>query len=488
MAIEDRVDMNVPVGEEGGHEQDSGISSDVRDGDESHEEGDGVRSDLESLVNDVDHVVIQAGHTYNPQGTSTLGTIFLIVNAALGAGLLNFPEQYHKAGGVVCAVLVQAVLLVFIMLALVILAQTANIKHSTTLQDVMYTACGPWGRRLTSLIVAVYCFGTCITFLIIIGDQFDRAFYSLIGPDFCYTWYLNRNFLVPMTSVILILPMCYPKRIDFLKYASAFGVVTIVYIVGLILIMYSTGGYTPGEIKTHPDTWLDVFNVIPVICFGYQCHVSVIPIYSCMKHKSLKSFTVASSSAIAICVFTYTGAATFGYLTFGSHVLDDILENYSGSNVWVLIALIFMALKTYTTYPILLFCGREGISSLVKDLFVREDSVIKERLRRITIATLWFILSILLAIEIPDIGVVINLLGSLAAVFIFIFPGLCLLQSTLMADPGMLSDKSKYKILLCAFFLTIGSFLFGVVLTQGVSQDLDSPSSKGLLCKVPETS
>jgi hypothetical protein len=37
------------------------------------------------------------------------------------------------------------------------------------------------------------CFaGTCITFLIIIGDQFDRAFASLVGPDFCHTWYLNR--------------------------------------------------------------------------------------------------------------------------------------------------------------------------------------------------------------------------------------------------------------------------------------------------------
>ena len=32
------------------------------------------------------------------KGTSTLGTIFLIVNAALGAGLLNFPAQFDRAG------------------------------------------------------------------------------------------------------------------------------------------------------------------------------------------------------------------------------------------------------------------------------------------------------------------------------------------------------------------------------------------------------
>ena len=56
----------------------------------------------------------------------------------------------------------------------------------------MFTAAGVWGRRATSVIITVYCFGTCITFLIIIGDQFNRAFYSLIGPEFCKVWYLNR--------------------------------------------------------------------------------------------------------------------------------------------------------------------------------------------------------------------------------------------------------------------------------------------------------
>jgi sodium-coupled neutral amino acid transporter 7/8 len=33
----------------------------------------------------------------------------LIVNAALGAGLLNFPSAFHQAGGVLTASLVQLV-------------------------------------------------------------------------------------------------------------------------------------------------------------------------------------------------------------------------------------------------------------------------------------------------------------------------------------------------------------------------------------------
>jgi amino acid permease len=131
--------------------------------------------------------------------TSTLSSTFLIVNAALGAGLLNFSQAFDEAGGILIAMVVQGVLLAFIMVALIILAVTSNVNYSNTLQDVMYTASGVWGRRMTSLIVVLYSFGTCITFLIIIGDQFDRALASFVGPHFCDTWYLDRSFLMPVS-------------------------------------------------------------------------------------------------------------------------------------------------------------------------------------------------------------------------------------------------------------------------------------------------
>ena len=46
-----------------------------------------------------------------------------------------------------------------------------------------------------------------------------------------------------------------------------------------------------------------------------------------------------------------------------------------------------------------------------------------EKFRRYCIAVVWFSLSLILAVFLPDIGVVISALGELAAIFIFIFPG-----------------------------------------------------------------
>lgn len=42
-------------------------------------------------------------------GVSSLGAVFIVVNAALGAGLLNFPAAFNMAGGVTAGLVLQMV-------------------------------------------------------------------------------------------------------------------------------------------------------------------------------------------------------------------------------------------------------------------------------------------------------------------------------------------------------------------------------------------
>ena len=87
---------------------------------------------------------LESQNTHNPNGTNIAYTVFLITNAALGAGLLNFPKSYDDAGGILVAFFVQLVLLLFIMIALIGLAYasdqcgsggalTIQVKHKTLL-------------------------------------------------------------------------------------------------------------------------------------------------------------------------------------------------------------------------------------------------------------------------------------------------------------------------------------------------------------------
>ena len=60
------------------------------------------------------------------------------------------------------------------------------------------------------------------------------------------------------------------------------------------------------------------------------------------------------------------------------------------------------------------------------------------------------------------------MLGSLAAVFIFVLPGLGLLQYAIRADPSYFLWKTYGFVAVSALFLFIGAFVTGTVFTQSV--------------------
>lgn len=83
-----------------------------------------------------------------------------------------------------------------------------------------------------------------------------------------------------------------------------------------------------------------------------------------MKKRTVREFSKTILAALAICIFAYTGTASFGYLSFGSNVNEDILLSYKPTPD-VLVAVILIAAKMYTTYPILLFVGRYVFYSMI---------------------------------------------------------------------------------------------------------------------------
>ncbi|KAI8746444.1 sodium-coupled neutral amino acid transporter 7 [Biomphalaria glabrata] len=411
-------------------------------------------------------------------GSGWFGSAFLVVNAALGAGLLNFPIAYHQAGGVVSAVLVQSFFLVFVIMALMILGYCSDIKKCNTYQDVVYSVCGPKAQLACAISVMLYCFGTCITFLIIIGDQWELFFLQVAKTLYCDSSpiYMSRAFIIAVSSIVFILPLCFPRRIDFLKYASVVGVFGIMYVVCLVTLKYFLPHDPPGSVTTSPKSWIDVFLVVPDICFAYQCHVSVIPIYSCMAKRNLKEFSKTVSLAMVICILTYTGTAALGYLQFGDNITNDILLSFK-PDAAVMVAVVLIAVKTYTTYPILCFCGKAAFECIWSMCWRMspEEALVKEKIRHIALTLFWFSATLMLSIFIPNIGVVIQILGAFAAVFIFIFPGMCLLK-TMQNKIESGEEQPKKVHFLKAFsivFLIVGTFIFGLTFSQAIMKDIE---------------
>lgn len=99
-----------------------------------------------------------------------------------------------------------------------ILVYCADFNQDDTYHDVLMSMCGKRAQQLSALSILLTCYGINVTFLVIIGDQYDRIFESLVY-DYLDFWYLDRKFTIFMTAILFIWPMCYAQRLDFLRHA-----------------------------------------------------------------------------------------------------------------------------------------------------------------------------------------------------------------------------------------------------------------------------
>lgn len=380
-----------------------------------------------------------------PGKTTWIMAAFLLINAALGAGLLNYPVAYDRLGGIFYATLLQCFAAILMISTIMVLVYCAQIHNEDSYHGVMRTMCGPGIMQLSAASIAITCFGICITFIIIIGDQFDRIFATYIGLNFCTYWYFTRYFSMSLTAILATWPMCYFRRLDFLRHINVLGVLASLYII--FLNIYSYYYYKPDsdhlpDIRTSPKSLLEFVAALPVIFFAYQTHEIVIPVYDSMSTKNIRNFSKSVITAMLSLLILYCVAGSFGYLTFGSKVAPDIMLMYDANDSFVLAGIIALIVKMITTYPPVVFCGRDTIVRLILSRYNQLDRngyqcladsnppspfFAHEHRCNIIITTIWNILVLIFALLIPNITIAIGFLGSLASCNVFIFPGLALI-------------------------------------------------------------
>ncbi|XP_018011866.1 putative sodium-coupled neutral amino acid transporter 7 [Hyalella azteca] len=477
------------------------------DDDQINEALSGSQADsLESLLISPQTVLAE-----NP-GISVISAALLITNAALGAGLLNFPLAFHESGGLVPGNFVHLFFVLATAGSLYILAMTADRFKSRTYQEMVSDQCGVWAGHFASACIALYCLITCITFIIIVGDQTDRFFADFVGPNFCESWWLQRRFTMSLAGVA-VLALSLFRDMAKLVSMGYLGSVFMVYLVVVVVVVWRIGGYQPGEVVVFDKhKMLHLFNVLPTICFGYQCHVSSVPIYHSIRDRSKSKYFMACTLAMAACALVYSLAANVGYLTFGSTVADDLLLSYDNDHrgaVAVSVAVIALALKSIATYPVLMFCVREAVVSFyvsARDLSPA-DAQRTEPVRRYVVVVLLWLVSLGAALLAESIASVVKLLGSLASFFIFILPGLCLLaESNRMSDERTASGPTPHILqgvrhasswgttqvlfarIVALTFISLGVFTFGLSVTMAGMSAFSSSSSSAPLCVVGDNS
>ncbi|CAB4044355.1 Hypothetical predicted protein [Paramuricea clavata] len=187
---------------------------------------------------------------------------------------------------------------------------------------------------------------------------------------------------------------------------------------------YYTGKYTYDS-SSKQFYWVNAFAAVPVICFGFQCHVTSVAVLAEMHNPTLKRFAIVTALSTLICTVIYSVTGAYGFLTFGHSVKSDILVNYNPKDGAATAARAVIVVVVFSTYAICHFVGRSAFLGLwikLRKLTVHEIEVWENK-RRIVTSLVWFFSSLGLAIVVPTIGKAIAIVGGFAAHFIFTFPG-----------------------------------------------------------------
>uniref|UniRef100_A0A3P8U3Y0 Solute carrier family 38 member 8 n=1 Tax=Amphiprion percula TaxID=161767 RepID=A0A3P8U3Y0_AMPPE len=388
----------------------------------------------------------------------SLGAIFIMLKSALGAGLLNFPWAFERAGGIRSAVTVELISLVFLVSGLIILGYSSSISGQCTYQAVVKEVCGPAIGQLCEICFVFNLFMISVAFLVIVDDQLEKlceSLYELVTglpkSEMPYHFYTDQRFGLVLLCAFLILPLSISKEISIQKYIRLGVALQQELIIDQLFNSFDSLCLSVCSV----GSWASMFTVIPTICFGFQCHEASIAIYSSMENQRLSHWVFISVVSMIFCLIIYSLTGVYGYLTFGKDVKADILMSYASDDVLMVIARLLFGVSIITVYPITLLLGRSDF--LLSWRRRRHGGVLTvefESRSRYVLTVLWIVATLLIAVFMPDISKVISVIGGISAFFIFIFPGRAL------------------KVLTVWGVITVicGAFIFGQSTTIAVMQ------------------
>uniref|UniRef100_A0A663MI30 Solute carrier family 38 member 8 n=1 Tax=Athene cunicularia TaxID=194338 RepID=A0A663MI30_ATHCN len=319
--------------------------------------------------------------------------------------------------------------LVFLVSGLAVLGYAAALSAQPTYQGVVRAVCGAAAGKLCEVCFLLNLFMISVALLRVVGDQLEKLcdyLYpngTLSGAPPPPPWYVDQRFTLSALCIFVIFPLSVPREIGFQKYSSILGTLAACYLTLVIILKY------------HLQGWGGVFPAsLPPLPYPHalQCHEACVAIYSSMRNQSFSHWVAVSVLSMLICLLIYSLTGIYGYLTFGEAVASDVLMSYPGNDPVVIVARLLFGVSIVTIYPIVVLLGR----SVVWDLWALPKHgamgvpEAHERRSRVALTVAWMAATLAIALFVPDIGKVIELIGGISAFFIFIFPGLCLVCMT----------------------------------------------------------
>ena len=277
---------------------------------------------------------------------SIRATIFILLSASLGVGMLSIPRAFERSGLILGPILVCVGALISYLSMRCLVAASA-FTQLVAMGDLALWSYGMKFKYLTDLVFLVNNFGTAIAYSIAAKENIASTFHSFkeLGWSSCPSILYDQNSLFwLLISQGILIPLVIKEKLTELRVFSLISYIIISYI-GVTIV---ANCFLPRYTRGFDDRWQDIHmfeprgipQSLPVIIFGFTCQQNVLGCYRELKDPTPRRMDKVLLRLILAAAIVYLLVGTFGYLTFGSDFNDtdqNILTKYDSRNISILI-------------------------------------------------------------------------------------------------------------------------------------------------------
>ncbi|XP_029917898.1 proton-coupled amino acid transporter 1 [Myripristis murdjan] len=374
-------------------------------------------------------------------GTSFFQTLIHLLKGNIGTGLLGLPLAVKNAGLVLgpISLLCMGVIALHCMVLLVKCSHHLSAKMNKPsltygeavqygMENVVWLRRhSHWGKRTVNLFLIITQLGFCCAYFVFLSDNVKQVVEASNATTFdCYVNQTNQTqILVPSFDTRLYM-LCFLPAIILLvftpnlKYLAPFSLLAnlvmsaslvLIYFYSLKNIKYPIDLPKVGRAKDYP-----LFFGMAI--FAFEGIGVVLPLENKM-HRP-QSFNLVLYLGMGIVTFLYISLGTIGYMCFGNDIAGSITLNLPNCWTYQVVKLLY-SFGIFITFALQFYVPAEIlIPAVVARVEERWKMAVDLLLRSALV-----IFTCALAILVPELDLVISLVGSFSSSFLaLIFPPL----------------------------------------------------------------
>eukprot|EP00792_Barthelona_sp_PAP020_P012398 TRINITY_DN7057_c0_g1_i1.p1 TRINITY_DN7057_c0_g1~~TRINITY_DN7057_c0_g1_i1.p1 ORF type:complete len:413 (+),score=98.64 TRINITY_DN7057_c0_g1_i1:62-1300(+) len=352
------------------------------------------------------------------EGASVQATTFNLANTIIGAGVLALPYAFSCAGlGVGMFLLIFTGFMAIC--SFKFLADACTETQQFSYRGISEYIFGTGVAKYLELFVTAYTLGSCCGYPIIISDSVPLVLDKYIESN---SFFMTRHGVILIVVIFIFLPFSIPKKINFLRFTSFMCLIFIAYLVFLIVWWYPSHPI-PSEPIIYVKANQHLFLALPYLTVSFTAHYNLPNLYKELEGRNPKKMMKVIIMSVIVCLIAYTLAGVFGYLSWRSETMDDILKNYISKDKFdtLLFSLARMgiAIAIGFSFPLVHFALRRSLQSII---WGNED---EGWTRHLSLTFVVISLCTIVAWNVESLGTVLAFSGSIAGMFIvFILPSL----------------------------------------------------------------